>query len=444
MNESIRAGGGGGAAKKEVFSWCLYDFANSAYTTIIVTAVFNLYFVEVVAADTDGARLWGRGYSASMLILAVMAPILGAVADYGGYRKRFLVFFTVVSVGATSLLFFVGRGDVWAALIIFAVSNIAFNGALHFYNSFLPDISERSRMGTVSGYGWALGYVGGLISLLLAYPFIKGGLGADNLLSFRMAFPMTAVFFLVFSIPAFVYLREGGLRESRPAAATVPIKESIIKGLGRLRSTFTEIRRYKELMKYFIGYLIYTDGINTVIVFSSMFAVAVLGFSPGEVIIYFIVTHVTAAIGALAFGPVTDKLGPKKTIAITLVVWVAIAVWAYYVQTKTSFYGLGLVAGAVLGANQSASRTMLGLFTPPGKNAEFFGFFAAVNKFAAVGGPLIYGEIAATTGSHRLAVLSLALFFITGLLVLSTVNEARGMSAATEAVGDDGKESEDG
>jgi UMF1 family MFS transporter len=423
-------GRAGGASKKEVFSWCLYDFANSAYTTIIVTAAFNLYFVEVVAAGTDGTRLWGRGYSASMLILALFAPFLGAIADCCGYRKKFLILFTLVSVSATALLFFVQKGDVWTALIIFAVSNIAFNGALHFYNSFLPDVSERSRMGTVSGWGWGLGYVGGLISLLIAYPFIKGGFAADNLLSFRLTFPMTALFFLLFSIPTFIYLKE-----STPEAGAIPIKDAVFKGLRRLRATFREIRRYKELVRYFIGYLIYTDGISTIIVFSSIFAAAVLGFSPGEIIIYFIVTHVTAAVGAFAFGPVTDKLGPKKTIAITLVVWTLIAFWAFLVQTKMSFYGLGLVAGTVLGANQSASRTMLGLFTPPGKNAEFFGFFAAVNKFAAIIGPLIYGEIASITGSHRLAVLSLALFFITGLLVLSTVSEADGMAAATEDEG---------
>jgi len=326
-------------------------------------------------------------------------------------------------VATTSALFFIERGDVVAGIALFSISNIGFNGGMHFYNSFLIDISTKKNIGRISGYGWALGYVGGLVSLALVYPLIKGGLGDGNLALYRLSFPVTGAFFLVASIPSFIYLRErdGGRKGA-----------GIKDGLRRLSATFHEMKRFRELVKYFFCYLVYTDAVNTVIVFSAVFATKVLGFTPSELVIYFLITQVTAAGGALVFGPVTDRLGARGTISITLVIWTGVAVAACLVRTKAEFYMIGLAAGAVLGANQSASRAMLGLFTPHGRNAEFFGFFSLVGKFAAVAGPVLYGEVAARTGSHRPAVLMLGAFFIAGLVGLQFVNEKEGVRAAEE------------
>jgi UMF1 family MFS transporter len=409
--------------KREIFSWCMYDFANSSYTTLIVTVAFSIYFINVVADGAQGERLWAWGYSLSMLLFGLIAPFLGAVADQGGFKKRFLVGFTLLSVFATAALFLVEKGDIAAAMLIFTLSNIGFNGGVHFYNSFLIDIADRTNMGRISGYGWALGYVGGLLCLVLAYPLIKGGFGEGNLVNYRLSFPLTGAFFLAASIPTFVFLKE---RVTRQRVKTAYFSS----GLRRVVNTFHEIKRFRELVKYFFGYLIYTDGINTVIVFSAVFANRVLGFTPAELFVYFIITQISAGLGALVFGPVTDRLGAKRSISITLVIWIAVSVWAYMVETKTGFYILGVVAGSALGSNQSASRTLLGLFTPHGKNAEFFGFFALVGKFAAVIGPLAYGEITAATGNQRVAVLSLALFFIAGLAALLFVDEKKGIAAA--------------
>lgn len=409
------------ASRIEKVSWCLYDFANSSYTTVIVTVAFSVYFTEVVAgggAEGSAARLWGWGYSLSMLAVAVAAPVLGAIADHAAVKKRFLAGFTLLCVVATALLYFVERGDVALGLALFALSNIGFNGGMHFYNSFLIDLADRTRIGKLSGYGWALGYVGGLVSLLVVYPLVSGGLTESNLATYRLSFPVTAAFFAVASIPAMVYLRE---RNYGPAAPRV--SSYITGGLMRLRTTFAEIKRFRELLKYFAAYLLYTDAINTIIVFSAIFAAQELGFTPVDLIVYFIIIQITAAGGSLAIGPIMDRVGGKISIAITLVIWTGVAVCAYYVQTKAGFYALGLVAGSVIGANQSASRALLGLFTPHGKNAEFFGFFAAVGKLSAVIGPILYGEIAAATGSQRPAVLSLALFFIAGLVILAFVRE---------------------
>lgn len=409
----------------EIFAWCLYDFANSSYTTVIITVAFSVYFTTIIAAGTDGARLWGWTYAASMLIIAIISPLLGAIADYGGLKKRFLTAFTLLSIIATALLFFAERGDIALGIILFTLSNIGFNGGMHFYNSFLIDISTRKNIGRISGYGWALGYIGGLIALVLVFPLIKGGFAEANLFSYRMSFPVTAAFFLITAIPTFVWLKErDGFHTKAPMAST-------IKGaLRRIRTTFHEIKNFRELTKYFFAYLIYTDAVNTIIIFSAVFAHQVLGFTPPELIKYFIITQVAAAIGALAFGSLADRLGAKRSITVTLVVWIGVVIGAYLVETKSGFYVIGLVAGTVLGANQSISRTLLGLFTPKGKNAEFFGFFALVGKLAAIIGPIVYGEISAYTGDQRIAILSLGVFFIIGLIVLQTVDEKAGIEAS--------------
>ena len=372
-NENTRA------TRGEIFAWCLYDFANSSYTTVIITVAFSIYFTTIIADGMDGARLWGWTYAASMLIIAVISPLLGAVADYGGLKKRFLVGFTLLSIAATALLFFAERGDIAFGIILFTLSNIGFNGGMHFYNSFLIDIYTRDNIGKISGYGWALGYVGGLIALVIVFPLIKGGLTEANLMSYRLSFPVTAAFFLITAIPTALYLRErDGFHQGGDFVST-------FKGaLKRIRTTLHEIKSFKELTKYFFAYLIYTDAVNTIIIFSAVFAHKVLGFTPAELIKYFIITQVAAAIGALVFGGLADRLGAKRSITITLVVWIGVVIGAYLVETKSGFYVIGLVAGTVLGANQSISRTLLGLFTPKGKNAEFFGFFALVGKLAAI------------------------------------------------------------
>ncbi len=420
---------------KELWAWCLYDFANSSFTTLIVTVAYSVYFVQIVARPfgTPGheampERLWFWGYAASMVVVAVLSPVLGAIADARAIKRRFLIASSLLCVVFTALLALVKEGDVWQGLLFFGLANIAFDLGFLFCSAFLVEISTPDNIGRISGYGWGLGYVGGLLSLALAYPLISGGFAADNLPSYRLSFAVTAGFFLLAALPTFFWLRE------RAIPQTTPLHESVWRqAIAQLASTATHIRRYRELVIYFIAYLIYTDAINTVIVASAIFANKVLDFSPGDLIIYFLITQITAGLGAVGFGIMADRIGAKRTISLTLILWIALSIAASVVQTHAQFYAIGLVAGAALGANQSASRTLLGRFTPLGRQGEFFGFFSVTGKFAAIIGPLVYAEVTALTGNQRWAVLSMAIFFLIGLAAFQAVDERRGIAAALEA-----------
>ncbi|MBI4400882.1 MAG: MFS transporter [Nitrospirae bacterium] len=423
------AANGKPAGPRELWAWCMYDFANSSFTTLIVTVAYSVYFVQVVARhlSQDGAaeRVWFWGYAVSMLVAAVLSPPLGALADARAAKRAFLIGSTLVCVACTALLSLVQAGDVVLGLILFGVANIAFDLGFLFCSAFLVEIATLATMGRISGYGWGLGYVGGLLSLAIAYPLISGGFAEANLPLYRLSFAVTAGFFLLASLPTFLLLQERALPQPVTAG-----ESAWRQGFTRLATTARQFRRYRDLFAYLIAYLIYTDAINTVIVASAIFANKVLDFSPADLIIYFLITQVTAGLGAVGFGVLADRIGAKRTISLTLLLWILLAGSAAFVRTHAQFYVIGLLAGAALGANQSASRTLLGQFTPLGRQAEFFGFFSVTGKFAAIIGPVVYGEVTAWTGSQRWAILSMAVFFVVGLLAFQTVNEDRGIATA--------------
>ncbi len=426
-----RKNGSDPVTPREILAWCFFDFANSSFAILILTLGYSVYFVQVVASTSDfnPEQLWSWGYACSMFVVALCAPILGATADATAKKKRWLAMCTALCVVSTASLFFVLPGDVWFGLIVFGLANIGFDLGFMLYSAFLVEISTRSNMGRISGYGWAFGYLGGLLALGLAYPLLKEGLGAENLVSYRLSFVLTALFFFIASIPTFLYLKE------RATLHPLIPEQSLWKiGFQRLRHTYGEITRLKELFKYLIAYLIYTDGINTVILFAGIFASRVLEFTPAELIFYFLIVQISAGIGAYVFGSIVDRYGPRRTILVTLIIWVGIAVGAYFVQTTAQFYVLGLIAGAALGSNQSASRTLIGYFTPREKVGEFFGFFSVSGKFAAMIGPLIYGQITTIAGSQRPAILAMAGFFLIGGAILWTVHEQDGIHAANATV----------
>lgn len=427
MNQPLSAP----ASRRELWAWCCYDFANSSFSTLIITVAYSVYFVQVVAADVStpgmAERLWFWGYAASMLVVGLVSPVLGALADIRGIKRRVLIVSTLLCVMSTALLWFVARGDVMLGLVIFGLANIGFDLGFVFCSAFLVELVSPQQMGRLSGYGWGFGYVGGLLSLALAYPFIAGGFADANLASYRLSFVVTALFFLIAALPTFLFLQERV--QPRVRVPGLALWREVTR---QLRHTARSLAAYRDLRRYFVAYLLYSDAINTVIVASGIFANKVLDFTPSDLIIYFLVTQITAGLGSVGFGFIADRTGATRAITITLLIWVGLVVGAAAVQTQMQFYLLGLVAGAALGANQSVSRTLLGRFTPLGRQGEFFGFFSVAGKFAAILGPIVYGEVTVWTGSQRWAVLSMAVFFLVGLAVFLGVDERRGMAAAQE------------
>jgi UMF1 family MFS transporter len=391
-------------------------------------AAYPLYFTQVVAGPgPDASLLWSVAISASMILIGVVSPLLGAMADFSASKKRWVFFFTALCVVPTALLFFVGPGDVLAGTALFIVANIGFSGGNGIYNAFLSELSDEADVGRLSGYGFALGYAGGLIALAICVPLLSGGLAPANQASFRASFVVTAVFFSIFSLPLFLWLRERAVPQERPAGVSLARI-----GYARLAATFRRVRNLSELFKFLAAFLIYNDGIETVIYFSGIYAVSVLGFSIAESVYLFMAVQVTALIGSLVFGHVTDRLGSKPTIVMTLLLWCGVVVAAFLTSTRGQFWCIALVAGIGLGSNQAASRGLMRLFVPAGHDAEFYGFFSVCGKFSALVGPLVYGLTASVAGSQRIAILSVLVFFAAGLLLLLTVDVSRGRQAARE------------
>jgi UMF1 family MFS transporter len=346
------------------------------------------------------------------------------VADATASKRRWLIVMTVACVAPTALLGWVGPGELAWGLGLFIVANVGYNAALHLYDAFLKELTPADTLGRLSGWGWGFGYLGGLVSLALAYPFLAGGLEGESAARYRLAFPVTAAFFAVAALPTFIWLKE--------RAAPAPIAGSPwLEGIRRVVDTLRSLGRHRQLVRYFVAYFVFNDAVNTVFVFAAIFATQVLGFTAHDLVIFFLIMQLSSAAGAGAFGWVTDRLGGVRAISGTLVAMIGITVWAARVHTTSEFYVIGLFTGALLGANQAASRTLLAHFAPAGRGAEFFGLFSLTSKFAATLGPLLYGEIARTTGSHRTAVLSIGVLFLVGLLLLQRVDEAAGRHEAT-------------
>ncbi len=414
-------------ADRKQMSWCLYDFGNSAFATVIVTVVYSVYFSEVVAKE-GGITVWGRALAFSMLTVAFLSPILGALADLSGKKRNFLIVLTLIAVFFTALLYVVEEGDIVRGLLFFILANISYNFALVFYDAFLKELTPADRLGRLSGYGWAIGYVGGFFSLLLVLPLLKG-FSAEALPLVRLSFVVTAVFFLLFSLPTFIWVNDAVRPSETPSLSMTGYLRI---GIRRMRDTIGHIRNFRELVVFFIAYFFYNDAINTIGAYASIFASRELGFSVPQVVLYFIITQVSAAAGAFCFAPLTDRWGEKKVISLTLILWVFVVVWAFFVRTQIGFYVLGLCAGAIMGPTQAASRSLLARFAPKEKSAEFFGFFSLTGKISASLGPLWYGEMVRLTGSQRWATLSLGFFFLMGLFVLRLVNEKKGIAEADQ------------
>ncbi len=407
------------ATRGQILAWTFYDFANTAYSVIVVTVIYNRYFTNHIAGGRNW--LWGLAVSISMICAAALSPPLVAVADFSRGRKRFLLYFTLASVICTALLFFVQDGMVFLGLLLFIIANIGFEGGLVFYDAFLPRITSRKTYGRVSGYGFGMGYLGALAILVIVDVLLPPSGDPQYLFFVRLSFVVAAVFFMLFSLPMFLLVPEAGGSESG-------IGSFIRGGIDRSKKTFQALfvrREYPSIARFLIAFFIYNDGILTVIVFAGIFADTVLHMGDRDIIIFFATVQTSAILGSVLFGIVTDKIGPKKTITITLALWIMVCNAAFFVQSIAAFYFVAFAAGIAMAASQSASRSLMALLTPREHEAEFFGFYDGLcGKASAVIGPLVYGIVSDLT-NERMAVLFIASFFIIGLALLQGVEEPR-------------------
>ncbi len=421
--------------RRPVLSWALYDWANSAFATTVMAGFFPLFFKQYWAEGlqpTVSTAWLGFGNGIASGAVALLAPLLGAVADRGGTRVKMLLFFTVIGVAMTAGLYWVERGDWPLALLFYAVAVVGFSGGTTFCDSLLLDVAEEREFDRVSAYGYALGYLGGgLLFLVNVVMFTKPALFglADGAHAVRASFVTVAIWWTVFTIPTMLFVRERG-----PAVALPPIA-AMRAGWRELWSTIGHLRSYRELVWFLVAYWLYIDGVNTVIKMAVDYGLA-LGFEAQSLITALLITQFVGFPSALVFGWLGDRLGARTGILIAIAVYLATTVWGYFLDNVGEFYAMAIVIGLVQGGIQSLSRSFYGRLVPREKSGEFFGFFNMMGKFAAVLGPVLMGWVALVTGSSRAAILSLAVLFAAGGALLWLVKDPARPAARSPGRGD--------
>jgi UMF1 family MFS transporter len=410
--------------RREVLAWCLYDFGSSAFNTLVLTFIFSYFFAQVLAPDYNtGTVWWTRAVNLSALAVALITPVLGAVADSSGRKKAFLVAFAVQSIIFTVLMFFVGTGNALLALGLFVLANIGFEAANVFYWAFLPDVSDDNNIGRVSGLGFFMGYIGGLLSLVIALQMIDKWLPKTDHLNVRATLLLVAGWFLVFALPMFLWVRQ-------QAVPQPTVGNPLRVGFARLLETLKHARHYQEAGKLLVARMIYNDGLATIFAMASIYLGAVFGMEMKQVLTMAIGLNLFAGLGALAFGFIDDRIGGKKTIMISLVLLIVGTIIGTSVTTVGGFWFAAALLGLMIGPNQAASRSLLSKLVPDEKQAEFFGLYSFSGKVSSLLGPLVYGSVVARTGNHKLAMMSIISFFVIGGIILLFVREKEGMALA--------------
>lgn len=418
-----------GVARREVVAWAMYDFANSGYTTVVITAIFNAYFVAVVAGKAPWATFaWTAALAVSYALILVTAPFVGAWADLHAAKKKLLAVTTVGCIVATAALSLAGPGDLALAITLLVISNFFFGSGENLIAAFLPEIADEEALGKVSGWGWSVGYLGGLVSLGACLAWVSRaqaqGLGAADFVPGTLL--ITATLFAAASLPTFLLLRE----RARPKGGLPSVGAALTRVMQTLRAT----RAYGDMRRFMLCVVFYQAGIQAVIALAAIYAEQAMGFTTQQTITLIFLVNITAALGAFAFGHWQDRLGHVRAIALTLVGWIVMVVLAASAQGAAAFWAAANVAGLCLGASQSAGRALVGYLSPPERHAEFFGLWGLAVKLSAILGPLTYGAVTwISGGDHRLAMLITGSYFVVGLAVLRGVDAARGRRAAMAA-----------
>ena len=417
--------------RRELVGWAMYDFANSGYTTVVLTAIFNAWFVGAVAggpgglADGTATLLWTSTIALANLMVLVTAPVIGALGDQLAIKKRLLLITTLGCVIATALLALIGPGDYLLAMSLVLLGTVMFASGESLIAAFLPEITTSDQIGRISGYGWSLGYVGGVVTLVLCLVYVQWSTGRGMAEQSAIAGTMliTAVLFGLAALPTFCWLRERAVPHKQPRLASRPAT----KVFARLAHSLRGVRAFPDLATLLVSITVYQSGVITVVVLAAVYAQEVMGFDTEKLLILIIVVNITSAVGAFLFGYFQDRIGSVRALSLSLAIWVLAVGLACFAQRERDLWIVGNLIGLAMGASQSIGRALVGQFTPVARTGEFFGLWGLANRLAALLGPMSYGLVNyLSNGDHRLALLSTLTFFIVGLMVLYRVNEQRG------------------
>ncbi|NDJ78791.1 MAG: MFS transporter [Chloroflexi bacterium] len=430
--------------RRDRLAWYLFDFGNSAYAAVVLLAVYSAYFQNSVVGGSRGTQLWGFSVGIAMLVVAITSPVLGAIADFSGAKKRFLMFFTTLCITFTALLFFVGEGMILFGMLFFILAEIGYRSGQVFYNSLLPEIADEDEMPHVSGMGWAIGSFGGILCLLIVLPLIVL-IGGTFIV--RSSFVITALFFALATGPLFLWMSERAQPQKLPKG-----QNHLTIGFKRLWATAKKARHYREFIKFMIAFIIFNDGIIMALDFSAIIGAVMFGLAQEQLIILMIIVQVTSVIGALAFGVTAERWGSKTTIVVSLLLMIGAIVILYFNYSVMGFFAIAALAGFALTGVQSVSRTMVGQLSPKGQSAEFYGLYAISGRASSFVGPTVFGILVlslerfyrdggegfslAERLAHRNALWSIVAFLAAGLILLLTVNVEKGRQAARAIVTD--------
>ncbi|MEF3301600.1 MFS transporter [Paenibacillus sp. GYB003] len=416
--------------RQSVRAWVMYDWANSAFATTMMAAVLPIFYSDVAASTLPNQQTatsyWGMTQSIAMLIVAVLTPVLGAVADYTGYKVRFLRLFSYLGILASFCFVFVGSGDYVLASFLFILGTIGFSGGNAFYDSLLNDLVEPERRDAVSSKGYAFGYIGGGVLLVVNLLLIRmpGWFGLpSSLAGTYVSFASVALWWFLFSLPLFRRVKDkrNGTRHTALQYAAI--------GFSRIWSTFKRITKYPELLKYLIAYWFFNDGISTIITMATIYGTEI-GLGSSHLIAALVITQFVGIPFTLLFGKIADRLGSKQSLYISLAVYVLIVVFGFFMTETWQFYALAFVVGMVQGGSQAIARSIYSRLVPADRPAEFFGFLSVSSKFSAIVGPFVFSVVGLATGSSRLGILALVVFFIVGIALLAKVDLRKGAAEA--------------
>jgi UMF1 family MFS transporter len=408
---------------REAWAWSMYDFANSAYTTVVITAIFSAYFVGVVSEKQPWSTFaWTAALSVSYAAILITGPLVGAWADAHAAKKVLLLITTVGCVLFTALLYYAGPGAVALSLVLLILSNYFFGAGENLIAAFLPELADSRSMGRVSGWGWSLGFVGGLSALGICLFYITSNSAKPASETVPVTMLITAAFFALAALPTFLFLRERAVPQPR-----------MENPWARVRQTLREAEKYADLKRFLICLLFYQAGITAVVALAAIYAEQAMKFTTQQTIVLILLVNVTAAIGAFGFGYLQDAIGHVRALSITLVGWIVMVLIAGFGESHASFWVAANIAGLCMGASQAAGRAIVGYLAPPARLAEFFGLWGLAVKAASIFGPITYGAVEWLGGSHRLAIFVTGLYFVAGLALLRKIDVERGRAAALTA-----------